>query len=147
VTNNSMISFDKYLFPLLPELIYCKDGDIKDELLFIEDHGGTFTLSFEKGMKCIDLIVASEQKDCFGRLQYQQGNKKLHFCYPLQSDELRPHMGFFHIEIRDDFGRVHILPGQLRISPPNKYIDTLKEYPVFKKLFCGISISPAELPP
>jgi len=141
VTNNSMISFGKYLFPLLPELIYCKDGDNEDELLFIEDNEGIFTLSFEKGMKCIDLLVASEQEDSFGNLQYQQGNKKLHFCYPLQSDELRPHMGFFHIEIRDDFGRVHILPGQLCISPSNKYIDTLKEYPVFKKLFCGFQLS------
>ena len=141
MTNNSMISFGKYLFPLLPELIYCKDGDNEDELLFIEDNEGIFTLSFEKGMKCIDLLVASEQEDCFGRLQYQQGNKKLHFCYPLRSDESRAGMGFFHIEICDDSGRVHILPGQLCISPPNKYIDTLKEYTAFKKLFCGFQLS------
>ena len=141
MTNNSMISFGKYLFPLLPELIYCKDGDNEDELLFIEDNEGIFTLSFEKGMKCIDLLVASEQEECFGRLQCQQGNKKLHFCYPLQSDESRPHMGFFHVEICDNSGQIHILPGQLCISPPNKYIDILKEYPAFKKLFCGFQLS------
>jgi len=136
------ISFDGYVFPKLEGLIYEKDGDKEGgEVLFIDDTKGRFTITFEVGMQCLDLLLSASRRDDFQTMEYVHNNKRLHLCYPQQAKKTRPSMGYFHLEITDENGDVHILPGQMSIVPDVDYSAGLLEFVILHKLFYGIRLA------
>lgn len=131
--------FEEYLVPVLPHLIYEKDGNEQlGEVLFIADHGGIFTISFESGMQCFDLLVAEQGE--YHRMALKKENKSLHLCYPMQQNEQEGHMGYFHYELTDAAGGLHILPGQIDIGIPRSYEHSLKVMSALQEILFGLKL-------
>ncbi len=139
VLQKKKILFEKYLIPVLPHLRYEKDGSEQDgEVLFIMDHAGFFTISFETGMSCLDLL--EHEKGEYHDMNLFKENKRLHICYPQQKKHLQMHMGYFHYELIDAKGRLHILPGQIGIDSPHKYEISLKAMSVLQDILFGLQL-------
>ncbi len=135
------MSFEKYLVPILPDLIYEKDGDEhQGEVLFIVDQLGCFTISFESGMQCFDLLVKGQEE--YHNMDLSKENKRLHLCYPMQRNHGKTHMGYFHYELTDEKGKLHILPGQINISLPQEYEHSLKAMIVLQGIMFGLRLRP-----
>ena len=135
------VPFEEYLVPVLPHLIYEKDGSEKHgEVLFIADRRGCFTISFESGMQCFDLLVKEQEE--YHNMHLAKENKRLHLCYPMQRKNGRMHMGYFHYELTDEKGELHILPGQIDIGLPQKYEHSLKAMTVLQDILFGLRLRP-----
>ena len=135
------MAFEEYLVPILPNLIYEKDGNEQHgEVLFIDDQFGCFTISFESGMQCFDLLV--KEQEGYHNMHLTKENKRLHLCYPVQRKNARIHMGYFHYELTDETGKVHILPGQIDIGLPQKYEHSLKAMTALQEILFGLRLKP-----
>ena len=135
------VFFENYSFPVLPDLVYEKDGDGHcGQSLFINDPEERFTISFESGMKCLDLQIESGFRHCFRSAEIDYQHLKLHLCYPIEDSGARSSMGYFHVEMADKTGRVHVLPGQMRIEPPLTYGEGLRSFPVLNELLKGLRL-------
>ena len=55
-TENKTVPFDFLRFSIVPRLNYWMDGRPGKRTLFIEDEDETVQISFEEGMRCIDLL-------------------------------------------------------------------------------------------
>lgn len=141
------VTFEHYSFPMIPGLIYEKDGnDHSGHLLFIDDPGERFSISFESGMGCIDLRVAEIGRRDFASVELALEHLKIHLCYPVQDSGNRSSMGYFHVEMWDKTGRVHVLPGQMRIEPPIKYEEGLRTFSALRELISGLRLEQTEEP-
>lgn len=139
VLNKKRISFDKYLIPVLPHLQYEKDGNVQDgEVLFIIDREGSFTISFETGMACIDLMIQPNGE--YHDMNLFKGNKRLHICYLQQKRNTRTHMGYFHYELVDEAGKLHILPGQIGIDFFGQNGVVLEAMTVLQDILFGLQV-------
>ena len=135
------MSFEKYLVPILPDLIYEKDGDEQQgEVLFIADQLGCFTISFESGMQCFDLLIGEREE--YHNMHLAKENKRLHLCYPMRRNHAYTQMGYFHYELTDEKGKLHILPGQINISLPQEYGHSLKTMTVLQDILFGLRLRP-----
>ena len=133
------MSFEEYLVPVLPNLIYEKDGsEQQGEVLFIAEQFGNFTISFESGMECFDLLVR-EQED-YHKMHLSRENKKLYLCYPMRRENAQLHMGYFHYELTDEKGELHVLPGQIDIGLPQEYEHSLKVMTVLQDILFGLQL-------
>ena len=133
------VSFDEYLVPILPNLIYEKDGNEQHgEVLFIADQFGCFTISFESGMQCFDLLVKGQEE--YHDMHLSKENRRLYLCYPMQNKNQKGRMGYFHYELTDANGELHILPGQIDIGLPQKYEHSLKAMTVLQEILLGLRL-------
>lgn len=134
------INFCGFLIPVLPEFTYREDGLVKGpRILFIEDLNEIMLITLEEGMRCIDDLVIKNEERGYETREYLYENRKLQIAYPCQSDMKSCRMGYFHVELTDKKGEIHILPGQMYISHPGGYVAGIKAVPMLKELFYGVS--------
>ena len=137
------VFFEDYSFPVLPDLVYEKNGDGHcGQSLFINDPEERFTISFESGMQCIDMRILADFGYGFHSAEINYQHLKLHLCYPVGDSGIRASMGYFHVEIPDGNGNVHVLPGQMRIEAPMTYREGLKSFPILNELLEGLCLIP-----
>lgn len=137
------VRFEQYSFPVLPGLIYEKDGNEHiGELLFIDDGRDRFQIYFESGMACLDLRAWEKDPEKVTWREYSFGNLKLHLCGPARGDGKVAFVGYFHAELTDDVGRVHILPGQLSLARPAGQLDGLRCITALCELMDGLRVEP-----
>ena len=106
--------FDVLRFSFVPRLHYWMDGKPGKRTLFIEDEEETVVISFEEGMRCLDMVNRDEDH-CF---EYRRGLRYLHQARVVNPDRANASCcSFFHMEITDHAGVTHCLPGQM-LAPP-----------------------------
>lgn len=117
------ILINGFYIPVLPQLTYFKDGEDAKTVLFIEDPNEQFLIAFQEGMECIDLIVEDTDMHKYIHSEYTQNNRYLHQCkrnpqksIRKRSKKKRNNMVYFHMEIQDENGAVHVCPGQMSVS-------------------------------
>ena len=102
--------FDCLRFSRLPQLDYWIDGKPGKRTLFIEDKKEQVLISFEEGMRCIDLTENAPGR----RFEYRWGKRYLHQVRSERSGRnTTGSWSFFHMEITDHAGNIHWLPGQM----------------------------------
>ena len=69
-TEYQTASFDSLRFSIVPRLNYWMDGRPGKRTLFIEDEEETVQISFEEGMRCLDLLDI-DKCSC---AEYRQGH-------------------------------------------------------------------------
>ena len=137
---NQPIIFNGFLFPRFPSLFYFADGQPERRCLFISSENERYVVSFEKGMKCMDVtlpfetnIVKHISSEC------RIGNRYLHL---LRTDpETRPGIGnyaFFHMKIPDKNGELHTLAGQITAKAEYQWPGEVE--PILKDLLTGIAV-------
>ena len=129
--------FDKYTLGIPPRLVCHEDGKLGQRILFISDQRENFTVSFEEGMKLMDMTDDPERDGITVSVQCRRDGKYLH----LKRCGNVPY-AFFHIELEDPEGNILYLPGQIVVSPGYKWSDGIE--PVLLELLSSIQLSKAK---
>lgn len=109
------IVFEKFEFPRLSGLEYIVNEDISDtDFLFVNDHGDNFSMYFEKGFPIFTVPEKSERD--YGLFELKRQGRIIKFFCPEKHDNLKSVVWYFYVEITDDGGEKHVLPGQVRVS-------------------------------
>ena len=133
------INFCGFHIPVLPEFTYKEDGFVKGpRVLFLEDLKEILLITLEESMRCIDDLVIEQEDRGYEAKEYLHESKKLQLVYPYQPDMKSCRMGYFHVELTDEEGETHILPGQMCVSHPDGYVTGIKAVPMLKELFYGV---------
>ena len=134
------IVFNGFKFPKLSTLDYLLDGSDKNNpsQMFIEDKERRFLISFDVEMKDIKLLASG--KDDYDSIEFFHQNKRVSFCYPCQTTKKNLFMGYFSIDLKNRNGQIYTCNGQLSITPPQKYIEGIKEYKNLQEFFREISL-------
>ena len=146
---DSRIQFESFSFPVLPGLVYTKDGNHRiGELLFIDDSRDRFRIYFESGMTCLDIQVQEKNPDHVLCQEHSFGDLTLRLCCPRSDCGKQSCVGYFHAELTDPDGIVHILPGQITLKRPTQQLDSLRCITALCELMDGLrfeSVSPREM--
>ena len=109
------IVFEQFEFPRLSGLKYIVNEDISDtDFLFVNDQGDNFSMYFEKGFPIFTVPEKSERD--YGLFELKRQGRIIKFFCPEKRDNLKSVVWYFYVEITDDGGEKHVLPGQVRVS-------------------------------
>ena len=102
--------FDKYSLVIPPKLIWHQDGIPGQRVFFISDKKETVVVSFEEGMKPVDMTPDTDKSVPTVSYQCCKDGKYIH-----QKRNTAGNMAYsyFHIELEDDDGKTYSLPGQM----------------------------------
>ena len=118
--NTQRVRFEDFVFHIPSEMLFEKDGNPeRGECLFIHDLNEHCLISFESGMQCFDMILKEKADVCSE--EYSTRQVKAMFCYPEMQTEKRRYMVYFHAEVLDSNGSIHILPGQMNVAAGNPW--------------------------
>lgn len=134
------IIYEGFMFRRNPSLFYFADGLPGRRCLSISDESTGVKISFEEGMGCMDETVPSES--CIVKhipSEYRNGDRYLH---QIRTDpQTRPGAGnyaFFHMEIPDENGEMHIIPGQM--TAPYGYLWSDGAEPILIDMMNGMTV-------
>ncbi len=131
------IRFEQFSFPELPGLVYEKDGNERiGEVLFIDDSRARFLISFESGMPCLDMRMRERDPEHTRWHEHTFGSLALYLCYPIRAEGAC--VVYFHAELTDPDGVVHILPGQMSLERPTRQLDCLRCFTALCELMDGL---------
>jgi len=139
-TENSQpvwLCFQGFRMPFLPQYHYWLDGRPGSRCLFISNEKQTFVMSFEEGMRCIDLVEGHGDEKDFLRFETRKGEIYLHERRT-KAKSNGSNYSFFHFEIPDTEGITHYLPGQINVRP--EYYWSNGPDPVLLALLEGIAL-------
>lgn len=140
-SQNVWLCFQGFRMPFLPQYHYWLDGRPGSRCLFISNVEQTFVMSFEEGMRCIDLVEGHGDEKDFLQFETRRGEVYLHERRT-KAKSNGSNYSFFHFEISDAEGRVRYLPGQINVRP--EYYWSNGPDPVLLDLLEGIALaSPA----
>ena len=132
--------FDRYSLIIPPELKHRMDGPPGKRVVFITDAEEHVLISFEENMACMDLTGAS--RDSMGKRIESEHQSKDRYIHQLRTDPAtRPGIGnyaFFHMEMPDETGELHILPGQMTAPCGYAWSDGVE--PVLIDLMNGLTV-------
>ena len=141
---DSRIRFEQFSFPVLPGLVYEKDGNQRiGELLFIDDSRGRFQIYFESGMACFDMLVWERNPEQLSWQEHSFGAMKLLLCYPGRDCRKQSRVGYFRAELTDSDGVIHALPGQITLEQPARQLDGLRCLTALCELMDELRFEPA----
>lgn len=131
--------FDTYTLAIPPGLDYWFDGNVGRRVLMMEPKDKSFLISFEEGMRCLDLSADSGGGRTIVQSEYRKDGKYLHQKKLYSHDaEKFEDVAFFHMAIPDDDGELYILPGQMLSSPKLRRSDGVE--PVLLDILNGIAV-------
>jgi len=132
-SNRTINLFNKFNLVIPETLTYHIDGFPERRSAFIIDNDDSFVITFEEGMKCLDM---SNDKSlvCF--------NHRIDERYVHQQRFGKNNIAFFHIELDNSDGEKIYLPGQMVTETNYKWSDGLE--PILIELLKGISLSDAK---
>ena len=134
VQSTAVNLFDEYCLLIPPKLKSRQDGPPGRRVMFITDQKENFNISFEEGMKLMDTISEGEGVSTVS-YQCRQNGKYIH----LQRRSEKPiPCAFFHLELEDAEGTMHVLPGQMVIYTDYTWSDGIE--PVLMELLDGIAV-------
>ena len=126
--------FDVLRFSIMPRLNYWMDGSPGKRTLFIADDEETVVISFEEGMHCLDLT----NRGAGHSVEYRHGLRYLHQTRAMNARDCI----FFHMEIADQAGVIHYLPGQMLIRAGQPWEQGVE--PILIEVLNSIMIAGAE---
>ena len=128
------IFFDKFEFPVIKGLDYLKDENKPTtDYLFINERNDGFSMYFEKDFP--KFTVPKEKTDReYLLLEFTKPNRKITFFCPEKHKNLDTVVWYFYMELFDDNGGVHTLPGQVRVIADEPHLWQGENKPQFLKI-------------
>ena len=124
------ILFGNFEFPKIRGLDYFLDEKKPvTDYLFVNGPHDYFSMYFEDGFPIFTVPENSERPYCLFELK-RPGRKISFFC-PEKHRNLDTAMWYFYMELFDDQGVAHILPGQVRVEFDGDRIRQTKGTPKF----------------
>ena len=136
------ILFDKFEFPWVSGLEYLLDeGKSVTNYLFVSDRHDGFSMYFENGFPIFTVPENSERPYCLFELK-RPGRMIKFFC-PEKHQNLDTAMWYFYMELLDEQGVAHVLPGQVRVAFEKDHTQRIRGKPRFIEVLEGVKLATA----
>lgn len=124
------ILFGDFEFPKICGLDYLLDEKKPvTDYLFVNESHDYFSMYFEDGFPIFTVPENSERPYCLFELK--RPGRKIRFFCPEKHRNLDTAMWYFYMELLDEQGMVHILPGQVRVTFENAQDQCIRGKPRF----------------
>ena len=136
------ILFDRFEFPMEKGFEYLINENIPEtDFLLINEQNDTFSMMFEKDFPIFTVPEHSDRDYCLFELK-RPGRMIKFFC-PERHKNLDSVVWYFYVEIYDELGEAHTLPGQVRVEFDGNCIRQAKGKPKFIELLEGVKLATA----
>lgn len=138
------ILFGDFEFPRANGLEYLLDEEqlVTDYLFVNEPHDG-FSMYFENGFPVFTVPEDSEQPYCL--FEMKRFDRRIKFFCPEKRKHLDTVVWYFYLELFDAQGKVHELPGQIRVGIQKFHSEISRGKPKFIEILENIRLNPTPL--
>ena len=136
------ILFGKFEFPVEKGLEYLINENIPEtDFLCINEPHDTFSMMFEKDFP-IFTVPKNSDRDYF-LFEQKRKDRVIKFFCPEKHENLDSAVWYFCMELYDERGEAHTLPGQVRVEFDGDFIRPAKGMPKFIELLEGVKLATA----
>ena len=138
--NNKRIFFGEFEFPVEKGLEYVVNDNIPEtDFLLINEPRDSFSITFEKDFPVFKIPEKVERDYCLFELKRK--NKTIKFFCPEKRNNLDTVIWYFYIELYDESGEAHTLPGQIRVGFDGKVLRQARGKPKFIEVLEAIKLT------
>ena len=136
------ILFGKFEFPVEKGFDYVINENVPEtDFLLINEQHDAFLLMFEKDFPIFTVPENSDRPYCL--FEMKRPGRVIKFFCPERHKNLDSVVWYFCMEIYDENGEAHTLPGQVRVEFDGDFIRQAKGKPKFIELLEGVKLAPA----
>ena len=136
------ILFGDFEFPRIRGLDYLLDEKKPvTDYLFVNEPRDCFSMYFEDGFPIFTVPQNSERPYCLFELK-RPGRMIKFFC-PEKHQNLDTAMWYFYMELFDEQGMAHVLPGQVRVTFEKDNTQRIRGKPRFIEVLEGVKLATA----
>ena len=136
------IYFGKFEFPRMQGLEYLLDEEKPvTDYLFVNEPSERFSMYFEEGFPRFTVPENSDREYCLFEIKRQ--GKKISFFCPEKKKNLDSVVWYFFVELFDENGGVHELPGQVRVGFDLSAVQIMNEKPQFIEVLEQVKLTSA----
>ena len=136
------ILFGEFEFPRMRGLDYLLDEKKPvSDYLFVNEPHDCFSMYFEDGFPIFTVPENSDRPYCLFELK-RPGRIIKFFC-PEKHQHLDTAMWYFYMELFDEQGVAHVLPGQVRVAFENDRTQRIRGKPRFIEVLEGVKLATA----
>ena len=133
------ILFDGFEFPIIKGLEYLINENVSEtDFLWINGPSTDFSLMFEK-----DFPIFTVPENCdrdYLLFELKRTGRVIKFFCPEKHEKLDTAVWYFCMELYDERGEAHTLPGQVRVEFDGNCIRHAKGKPKFIELLEGVKL-------
>ena len=136
------ILFGKFEFPVEKGLEYLINENIPEtDFLCINEPHDTFSMTFEKDFP-IFTVPKKSDRDYF-LFEQKRKDRVIKFFCPEKREHLDTAVWYFYVELYDESGEAHTLPGQVRVEFDGNILRQAKGKPKFIEVLERIKLIPS----
>ena len=136
------ILFGEFEFPVEKGLEYLINENVPEtDFLLINEPHDTFSMTFEKDFP-IFTVPKNSDRDYF-LFEQKRKDRVIKFFCPEKHENLDSAVWYFCMELYDERGEAHPLPGQVRVEFDGNILRQTKGKPKFIELLEGVKLTTA----
>jgi hypothetical protein len=136
------ILFDGFEFPMIKGLEYLINENVPEtDFLLINEPSTDFSLMFEKDFPIFKVPENLERDYCLFELK--RSDRVIRFFCPEKHKNIDTAVWYFYIELFDERGEAHTLPGQVRVEFEGNVLRYAKGKPQFIEVLEQVKLTSA----
>ena len=136
------ILFGKFEFPMEKGLEYLVNENLPEtDFILINEPSDSFSMTFEKDFP-IFTVPKNSDRDYF-LFEQKRKDRVIKFFCPEKHENLDSAVWYFCMELYDESGEVHTLPGQVRVEFDGDILRQAKGKPKFIELLEQVKLTAA----
>ena len=134
------ILFGEFEFPVEKGFEYLINENVPEtDFLLINEPHDTFSMTFEKDFP-IFTVPKNSDRDYF-LFEQKRKDRVIKFFCPEKHENLDSAVWYFCMELYDERGEAHTLPGQVRVEFDGNILRQTKGKPKFIELLEGVKLA------
>ena len=134
------ILFGEFEFPVEKGFEYLINENVPEtDFLLINEPHDTFSMTFEKDFP-IFTVPKNSDRDYF-LFEQKRKDRVIKFFCPEKHENLDSAVWYFFMELYDERGEAHTLPGQVRVEFDGNILRQTKGKPKFIELLEGVKLA------
>ena len=134
------ILFGKFEFPMEKGLEYLVNENVPEtDFLLINEPDESFSMTFEKDFP-IFTVPENSDRD-YLLFELKRSGRVIKFFCPEKHKNLDAAVWYFYMQLYDERGEAHTLPGQVRVEFDGNCIRHTKGKPKFIELLEGVKLA------
>ena len=135
------ILFGDFEFPRTNGLKYLLNEELLvTDYLFVNEPHDSFSMYFENGFPIFTVPENSERPYCL--FEMKRSDRRIKFFCPEKYPNLDSVVWYFYVEVFDEQGVAHGLPGQIRVGLDEFQAKLAKGKPKFIEVLEGVKLTP-----
>ena len=135
------ILFGDFEFPRTNGLKYLLNEELLvTDYLFVNEPHDSFSMYFENGFPIFTVPENSERPYCL--FEMKRSDRMIKFFCPEKHPNLDSVVWYFYVEVFDEQGVAHGLPGQIRVGLDEFQAKLAKGKPKFIEVLEGVKLTP-----